>query len=100
MIKTIISLLLISLSMEAYEIKQTPIVFGEKRIELTREYIKSHYGLDVKDIKIIPKIILIHYTAVEGFEDSLSRFKSETLPTDRPDIIKAGALNVSYSFYG
>ena len=98
MIRIITSLLFISLSLLAYEIKQTPVKFGEKRIELTKEYIKSHYGLDVKDIKIIPKIVLIHYTAVAGFEDSLSRFKSQTLPTDRPDISSAGALNVSTHF--
>lgn len=91
-------LLLISLSLLAYEIKQTPIEFSDKRIQLTHEYIKSHYGLDVKDIKIVPKIILIHYTAVAGFEDSFARFKSQTLPNDRPDISKASALNVSTHF--
>jgi len=96
--KIILILLIFTLTLSAYEIKQTPINFGEKRIELTKEYIKNHYGLDVKDIKIVPKIVLVHYTAVETFEDSLKRFKSQTLPTDRPDISKASALNVSTHF--
>lgn len=82
----------------ALEIKHLPIKFEKNRIELTKEYIKSHYGLDVKNIKIIPKIILIHHTAIDDFNDSLSRFKSETLPSDRPDIQKAGAVNVSTHF--
>jgi len=98
MIRIISLLFIISISLLAYEIKQTPINFGQKRVELTKEYIKTHYGLDVENIKIVPKIVLIHYTAVAGFEDSLSRFKSQTLPTDRPDISKASALNVSTHF--
>jgi len=96
--KTILILLAISLSALAYEIKQTPINFSKTRVDLTKEYIKNHYGLDVKNIKITPKIVLVHYTAIEGFEKSLARFKSQTLPTDRPEIIKASALNVSTHF--
>ena len=96
--KIIFILLTLSLTLLAYEIKQTPINFGEKRIELTKEYIKNHYALEVKDIKIVPKIVLIHYTAVATFEDSLKRFKNQTLPTDRGDISKASALNVSTHF--
>jgi len=96
--KIILILLTISLSALAYEIKQTPINFSKIRVDLTKEYIKNHYGLDVKNIKITPKIVLIHYTAIDTYEKSLARFKSQTLPTDRPEIIKASALNVSTHF--
>lgn len=82
----------------ALTIKQTPIEFSKTRIELTKEYIKTHYGLDVKDIKIVPKMIVVHHTAIDDFRDSLSRFVSETLPSDRPDITNGGALNVSAHF--
>ena len=91
-------LIIFSFSLLAYEIQQTPISFGEERIKLTKEYIKNHYALDVKDIKIVPKIVLVHYTAIEGFEKSLARFIEETLPNDRPEIAKASALNVSTHF--
>ncbi len=96
--KIILLLSVISLTVFSYEIKQTPINFGEKRISLTKEYIKTHYGLEVDDIKIVPKIVLVHYTAIDTFERSLSRFKSQTLPNDRPEISKASALNVSTHF--
>jgi beta-N-acetylhexosaminidase len=96
--KTLITLVIASITLFAFEIKQTPIPFGEKRIELTKAYIKSHYNLSVEDIKIIPKIVLIHYTAIDSYEESLARFTSETLPTDRPDLVNAGALNVSIHF--
>ncbi len=91
-------LLFLPLFLAALEIKQTPIEFGETRVELTKKYIKSHYALDVQDIKIVPKIIVIHHTAIDDFNDSLSRFASETLPSIRADINNGGALNVSAHF--
>ncbi len=90
--------LLLSVSLAAIEIKQLPIKFEKNRVELTKKYIKSHYDLDVNNINIVPKIVLIHHTAIDDFNDSLSRFASETLPTDRPDIQNAGAVNVSTHF--
>ena len=96
--KIIFLFMLVCVSIFALEIKQLPIEFGDVRIELTKKYIKSHYDLDVKDIKIIPHIIVVHHTAIDDFKDSLSRFISQTLPTDRPDIIRAGAVNVSTHF--
>lgn len=98
MLKIILLMLTASCLLSAYEIKQTPISFGEERINLTKEYIKNHYGLEVENIEIIPKIVLVHYTAIATFEKSLARFKGETLPNDRPEISKASALNVSTHF--
>ena len=80
------------------EIIQTPIEFGDKRVELTKKYINKHYGLDVEDINIKPKIVLVHYTAIDDYEKSLARFTSQTLPGDRPDISNASTLNVSTHF--
>ena len=99
MLKILLILLSINFFAFANIIVQKPIPFSEKRIGLTKEYIKIHYNLDVKDIKIIPKIILIHHTAIDDFEDSYSRFVSETLPDDRPDIASnKESVNVSAHF--
>ena len=94
----IIICFLIPLSLFALKIEQTPIEFSNTRVQLTKEYIKSHYKLDVEDIKIVPKIVVIHHTAIDDYEKSLARFVSQTLPTDRPEIQKAGAVNVSAHF--
>lgn len=91
-------ILLIALTLSAQEIVQTPIEFSSHRVELTKDYIKSHYDLDVKDIKITPKIVLIHHTAIDSFEESLKRFMPEELPSLRSDISSAGAVNVSTHF--
>ena len=99
MLKILLILLLPYFFIYANVIVQNPIPFSQKRIELTKEYIKIHYDLDVKDIKITPKIILIHHTAIDDFEDSYSRFVSEILPSDRADIAgKSESVNVSTHF--
>jgi len=75
-----------------------PIDFGKKRIALTKDYIKKHYGKDVKDIKITPKIIVLHYTAIDSENASYNTMKPQTLRGGRKDISKASALNVSVQF--
>ncbi|MBD3789937.1 MAG: N-acetylmuramoyl-L-alanine amidase [Campylobacterales bacterium] len=62
---------------------------------MTKEYIKSSYGFDVDDITIIPKIVVLHWTAEMDLERSFNRLSPEKLLSDRKDIMKAGALNVS-----
>lgn len=79
-------------------IVQKPIIFTKKRDDLTKEYIKQHYGLTVKDITIEPIAIVLHWTAVIGLEDSFKRLNPETLLSDRKDIASASNLNVSAHF--
>ena len=82
----------------ALEIKQKPIEFTKNRIELTKQYIKKSYGIDVKDINIVPKIIVIHHTASDSLKESFDRFYPEILLSDRTDIQNAGNVNVSAQF--
>lgn len=89
---------LIASSLFAIEFKHTPIDFSLLRVELTKEYIKEHYNLSVDDIKIKPKIIVIHHTARDSFNDSFELLLPAVLPSHRPDIAKSSALNVSAHF--
>lgn len=98
MSKYLLLFLFYTYSIFALEIIQTPIYFGKTRIDLTKKYIKSHYGIDAKDIKITPKIVVIHYTAIDDYNRSLKRFTEQTLPNDRGDISSASSLNVSAHF--
>ncbi len=82
----------------AINITQTPIDFDSKRVELSLEYIKDHYKLKPQNITISPKIIIIHHTAMDSFNESYERLKPSLLPNAREDIAKAGALNVSAHF--
>ncbi len=96
--KNILIIISFVLTLNAIEIKQLPFDFGETRINLTKEYIKNSYDLEVSNIHIIPKIIVIHHTAIDSLEESYERFKPEILTSDRKYIQKAGNLNVSAQF--
>jgi beta-N-acetylhexosaminidase len=103
MIKTLLlslslSTLLLSNTVPKIKIIDKPIDFGKERIAMTKSYIKQHYGLKVKNIKITPKIIVLHWTAEMSFNKSFKRLQPQKLLTDRKDIAKASALNVSAQF--
>jgi len=80
------------------QIIDKPIDFGSDRIAMTKEYIKTHYGKTVENIEIVPKVIVLHWTAEMDFEKSFKRLKPQKLLTDRKDIAKASLLNVSAQF--
>jgi len=94
------TLALLSVANDGQEIKiiDKPIDFGKERIAMTKEYIKTHYGYEVENIEIEPKIIVLHWTADMSFEKSFNRLKPQKLYSDRKDIVKASALNVSSQF--
>jgi len=75
-----------------------PIVFEQERIDMTKAYIQKHYGLRVENIEIVPKIIVLHWTAEMSFDKSFKRLAPQRLLSDRKDIVKASALNVSAHF--
>lgn len=89
---------LISLAGCKSRIIDKPIQFDQQRIDLTKEYIQDHYGLEVENIKIDPKIIVLHWTAIPTLQGSFNAFKNDTLPSSRKDIAKASQLNVSIQF--
>jgi beta-N-acetylhexosaminidase len=84
-------------SSKEFKIIDKPIDFGVNRIEGTKKYIKTHYGLDVKDIKIKPRIIVLHWTAIPTMQKSYDFLKPENLGA-RPELVKAGNINVSSHF--
>ena len=53
--KKLILIFFFALNLFALEIKQMPIEFSQNRVELTKEYIKKSYGLDVENIVIVPQ---------------------------------------------
>ena len=83
---------------EQIQIIDKPINFGAERIAMTKQYIKQHYGMIVNNIKITPKIIVLHWTAEMSFDKSFKRLQPQKLFTDRKDIAKASLLNVSAQF--
>ena len=80
------------------KIQDRPISFSPERQEATLVYIEEHYGKRPEDISIEPQVIVLHWTAIDGLEDSFRAFDAETLGGSRPDIASAGQVNVSIQF--
>ena len=85
-------------NMTEIKIIDKPIDFGQERIDMTKAYIKKHYGYEVENIEIEPRIIVLHWTADMSFDKSFKRLNPQKLFSDRKDIVKASALNVSSQF--
>ena len=75
-----------------------PISFDSNRVELTKEYLRSRYGLKGDTIRIEPKMIVLHHTVIPTFQKTFEVFNPATLPNWRPEIENVSGLNVSSQF--
>jgi beta-N-acetylhexosaminidase len=97
--KSLFFFLLLSLCVHAtIQIIDSPIIFDDERVSLSKEYIHEHYGMKVDDIQIQARMIVVHWTATNDFKCSMQRFTRPLLPSDRPLIKQASPLNVSTHF--
>ncbi len=87
----------ISCQRDSLRIIDKPIDFSEKRIGLTKEYIRQHYGLDPEDITITPRIIVLHWIETNDFQEAYNILKPETIQYGGI-VARAGNLNVSAHF--
>jgi N-acetyl-anhydromuramyl-L-alanine amidase AmpD len=92
----LVSLILVSCATS--RIIDKPIIFDDQRKQLTLEYLKERYGLEQDEPTIIPKMIVLHWTAIATLEKSFNAFNDATLPNWRPDIKSVSGLNVSSQF--
>ena len=82
-------------SQSSFNIEQKPVQFDSTRTALSLQYLEQHYGMNQKEPTIIPRMIVVHWTAIPSFDKSFNVFDPPTLRDTRPDIKNAGALNVS-----
>lgn len=92
----VVSLFFFLGSLNLAGVKSYPIV-SYQRLELTRQYCRLHYGIDTHTLKN-PKMIVIHYTAIDNLKKSLDYFKPAEIWPDRRYIRRFGRLNVGVHF--
>ncbi|UCF67881.1 MAG: N-acetylmuramoyl-L-alanine amidase [Acidobacteriota bacterium] len=80
------------------EIRDRPISFSADRVSATQKYIEDHYGETPEGISIVPRIIVLHWTAIDDFEQCFEVFNREKLGGSRADLAVAGDVNVSIQF--
>jgi N-acetyl-anhydromuramyl-L-alanine amidase AmpD len=84
-------------SPQPLQVIDRPISFSEERHSMTRDYIRERYAITASGIDITPRIIVLHWTAIDDLEGSFRAFDRETLGA-RPDLTAAGDVNVSTQF--
>jgi N-acetyl-anhydromuramyl-L-alanine amidase AmpD len=75
-----------------------PIIFDAEREQLTKTYLLERYGLEKETSEIIPKMVVLHWTAIPTFEGSFDAFYQTKLPNWRPELENVSGLNVSSHF--
>lgn len=75
-----------------------PINYSEERIRLSLEYLKEHHGLTQKSPTIVPKMIVLHYTAGGTVESNHQYFNKTHLESARNTLKKQSTLNVSSQY--
>ncbi len=89
---------LVLCSCQDIKIIDKPIIFDEERKALSLQYIRAHYGLEVDEPIIDPKVIVIHWTVIPTLEETFQAFNPSVLPSSRANIQTASNLNVSSQF--
>lgn len=93
----LLTLSLLSACASGPRIIDRPVPFGERRQTMTRDYIAKHYGLQVDDITIVPRIVVLHWTASDRFDVSYNTFVPDTA-AGRPDLLRSSPVNVGIQF--
>lgn len=75
-----------------------PIDYSAERIRLSLDYLREHHGLDQKSPTIVPKMIVLHYTAVGTIESNFKYFNNTYLESARNTLKKQSTLNVSSQY--
>jgi N-acetylmuramoyl-L-alanine amidase len=80
------------------EIIDKPIVWNEKRKQLSLEYLSERHGIETDKAEIDPKVIVVHHTVIPTLEGTMRAFMEPELPGFRDAIKGASSLNVSSQF--
>ena len=75
-----------------------PVVFDKERKQLSIEYLKVRHGIVQDSATIVPKMIVLHWTAIPTLEQSFDVMNPAVLPGARKGIAGASSLNVAAQF--
>lgn len=81
-----------------FKIIEKPINYSAERVTLSLEYLKDHHGLNQKTPTIVPKMIVLHYTAGGTVESNFKYFNKTHLESARNTLKKQSTLNVSSQY--
>jgi N-acetyl-anhydromuramyl-L-alanine amidase AmpD len=77
---------------------EAPIRWTAERERLTLQYRKRHSDANATDLVIEPRVIVLHYTGGNSAKGTRGYFDNVRIEASRPQLAKAGAVNVSAHF--
>jgi N-acetyl-anhydromuramyl-L-alanine amidase AmpD len=86
-----------SSSQATFRIFDKPITWNDEREELSLKYLKDRHGLEKDTASIDPRMVVVHWTAINSVEVTFDVFNPSTLG-GRDDLTGASNLNVSSQF--
>lgn len=72
-------------------------ILSQKKLELTVQYNKEHYGIDGYKLDT-PRIVVVHYTAIDDLDATLNLFKKDNIASSRDYIKDFSSLNVGIQY--
>lgn len=75
-----------------------PVVFDAERKRLSIEYLRDRHGIIQDSATIVPRMIVLHWTAIATLEQSFDAMNPTILPGARKGIASASSLNVAAQF--
>lgn len=76
-----------------------PIIYDSLRINLSLQYLKERHQITQDTPTIIPRMIVVHWTAASTFASTFTAFNKSTFASaERKDIAGVSNLNVSSQF--
>lgn len=75
---------------------QPKSILTDERLKLTKDYVLKHYGLDSP--YMLPRGVVIHYTAIGDFNRSFDAFKDDSITEKRRYVSRFGSLNVGVQY--
>ena len=79
-------------------IVDAPIRWTAAREALTLDYRRRHSDPDAVDLRITPRVIVLHYTGGSSARATRGYFDHERIEPSRKELARAGAVNVSAHF--
>jgi N-acetylmuramoyl-L-alanine amidase len=74
---------------------ERPMKWSAQREQLTLDYRRQHSDAGARDLAIEPRVIVLHYTTGNSATGTLGYFDNLKIEASRPDLAKAGLVNVS-----
>ena len=82
---------------QGLKIIQTPLVWTQERDSLSLEYLQKRHGLVQAKAHIVPRMVVVHWTANNSYAATMQAFRDARLK-GRPELIASSALNVSSQY--